>query len=177
MDQNYWDKFYDTKLASYYFQFYAQMAKRKKTCISAICILASSAFLFQMAQTSSFRPVWLVIVFLCQLVSILQPLFPFEKQYHAACYIYEDVNQLSSDIETYWRSISDETSDEELNRRIAFFSEKYDRIESRFASPDLFPHNEKVYSTAKKNTDKYFMRFNDEYKRHKKDEFRQQASF
>ena len=159
MYQSFWDKFYDTKLASYYFQFYAQTAKNWMTGIYGICILASSALLYNMAQSKSFQPIWAAIVFLCQLVSTLQPLFPFDKQYHAACYIYEDVNQLASEMEVYWRTISEETSDEELNSKISFFSEKYDRIEYRFASADLFPQREKLLNRARMNTNKYFRRF------------------
>ncbi|MBQ7524741.1 MAG: hypothetical protein IJT08_03995 [Alphaproteobacteria bacterium] len=159
MYQSFWNTFYDLKLASYYFQFYALKARRLKATVSAICILASSAFLLQMAQSSSFQPVWVVVVFVCQLVSVLQPIFPYEKQYHAACYIYEDVNQLCAEIEAYWRTISIDTSDEDLNKQIVWFSGKYDTIEDRFATADMFPQRKKIYEKAKKNTDIYFRRF------------------
>lgn len=98
----------------------------------------------------------MVLIISCQLISLFQPLFPYEKQYHAACYIYEDVNQLCSEIEAYWRTIGAETSDEEINRQIILFSDKQDKIENRFATADLFPQKQRMYAKAVKNADNYF---------------------
>ena len=162
MYQSFWNKFYDTKLASYYYQFYALRARRGRTIVSALCLLASSVFLYQMTQSASFHMVWVIIVFICQLISIIQPLFPFEKQYHSACYIYQDVNQLCDSIEAYWRTVSDSTTDDELNQEIISISDQYDRIESRFATADLFPQRKRLFRRAKENTDQYFRRFKNE---------------
>ena len=154
--QRFWYKFYDAKVSSYYFQFYAISARRKKTIVSAICLLATSALLYQMAQNSKKQWVWIALILICQLVALFQPLLPFEKQYHAACYIYEDVNQLCSEMEAYWRTIGDETSDEEINQKIILFSEKQDKIENRFATADLFSQSQCMYAKAVKNADNYF---------------------
>lgn len=160
MYQRFWDKFYDAKVSSYYFQFYAISARRKKTIVSAICLLATSALLYQMAQNSKKQWVWIALILICQLVALFQPLLPFEKQYHAACYIYEDVNQLCSEMEAYWRTIGDETSDEEINQKIILFSEKQDKIENRFATADLFPQSQRMHAKAVKNADYYFRGLN-----------------
>ena len=159
MYQSFWNKFYDFKLASYYYQLYALRARRERSIVSALCMLASSALLAQMTQSASFRFGWVVIVFLCQLVSVLQPIFPFEKQYYAACNIYQDVNQLCDKIEAYWRTVSDNTTDEELNQKIISFSEQYDKVETRFATADLFPYKKRLFLRAKDSTDTYFRRF------------------
>ena len=158
--QRFWNKFYDAKVASYYFQFYAISARKKKTVVSAVCLLATSALLFQMSQNNTNRLVWMVLIISCQLISLFQPLFPYEKQYHAACYIYEDVNQLCSEIEAYWRTIGAETSDEEINRQIILFSDKQDKIENRFATADLFPQKQRMHAKAVKNADNYFRGLN-----------------
>ena len=158
--QRFWDKFYDAKVSSYYFQFYAISARRKKTIVSAICLLATSAFLLQMSQNTTNHLVWIVLVISSQLVALFQPLFPYEKQYHAACYIYEDVNQLCSEMEAYWRTIGAETSDEEINQKIILFSDKQDKIENRFATADLFPQSQRMHAKAVKNADYYFRGLN-----------------
>lgn len=156
MYQRFWNKFYDAKVASYYFQFYAISARRRKKLVSAVCLLATSALLLQMSQNTTNHVVWIVLIISCQLVSLFQPLFPFEKQYHAACYIYEDVNQLCSEMEAYWRTIGEETSDEEINQQIIRFSEKQEKIENRFATADLFPQRKCIHAKAVKNADNYF---------------------
>ncbi|MBR6208401.1 MAG: hypothetical protein IKQ69_05335 [Oscillospiraceae bacterium] len=156
MYQRFWNKFYDAKVASYYFQFYAISARRNKNVVSAVCLLATSALLFQMSQSTTNRLVWIVLIFTCQLVALFQPLFPFEKQYHAACYIYEDINQLCSEMEAYWRTIGDETSDEEITQHIMLFSDKQDKIENRFATADLFPQRTCIHAKAVKNANNFF---------------------
>ena len=138
MYQRFWDKFYDAKVSSYYFQFYAISARRKKTIVSAICLLATSALLYQMAQNSKKQWVWIALILICQLVALFQPLLPFEKQYHAACYIYEDVNQLCSEMEAYWRTIGDETSDEEINQKKIFFLKSKIRSKTDLQLPIYF---------------------------------------
>lgn len=162
MYQSFWNKFYDFKLASYYYQLYALHARRGRSIVSALCMLASSALLAQMTQSASFRLGWVVIVFLCQLVSVLQPIFPFEKQYYAACNIYQDVNQLCDKMEAYWRTVSDNTTDKELNQEIISFSEQYDKIETRFATADLFPQKKRLFQHARDDADLYFRRFENE---------------
>jgi hypothetical protein len=101
-----------------------------------------------------------VLILTCQLVALFQPLFPYEKQYHAACYIYEDVNQLCSEMEAYWRTIGDDTSDEDINQQIILFSNKQDKIENRFATADLFPQRKYIHSKAAKNANNYFRGLN-----------------
>ena len=160
MYQRFWDKFFDAKVASYYFQFYALSARRKKSFVSAVCLLATSALLYQMAQNSINQWVWIVLILTCQLVALFQPLFPYEKQYHAACYIYEDINQLCSEMEAYWRTIGDDTSDEDINQQIVLFSNKQDKIENRFATAELFPQRQYIHSKAIKNADNYFRGLN-----------------
>ena len=50
--QRFWDKFYDAKVSSYYFQFYAISARRKKTIVSAICLLPSEGLLWDRGRFS-----------------------------------------------------------------------------------------------------------------------------
>ncbi len=157
--ESFWRIFFDVKVASYYYQFYSVRSRRLKTVVSIICTLASSASIVSWYQSGRLHTLWAILIFLSQLAAVLQPFFPYEKQYHAACYIYEDLTELATDAERVWYSLTPDTSPEKINNHIQHFHEEMNRIESRFATADTFPQNMRLYKQAEENATIYFRRF------------------
>ena len=48
---------------------------------------------------------WAVLTLLCQIVSVLQPFFPYDLQVTAANYICTDLNALTREMEYTWHSL------------------------------------------------------------------------
>lgn len=101
---------------------------------------------------------WSVLLFSSQLVAVLQPLFPYDAQNRAACYIFEDLEALLDEIQLQTLSFSPSTTDEDLLRLIKFSRAHYAKILSRFSKPDTFPHNEQLMKAAEEEANLYFRR-------------------
>lgn len=159
MIENYWKIFYDLDVAVYYYQYYSIKASRQKRRISCICALASSAFAVSWLKFPTWHFFWAALVFISQLISVLQPFFPYEKQYHAACYIHQDLSQLFSEAEHIWRSIPENIDRHKIEDYTYSLKKKWDEIETRFASSDTFPPDNKLHNRAEESAETYFRRF------------------
>jgi hypothetical protein len=160
MVQQYFDMLVDFCIATYYYQFYSVRAKRRKYAVNAACILSSSAFVVSWYQSSKYHLLWALLIVSCQIISSLQPLFPYEKQYNAACYIYQDVNRLMLDAEFVWLDFMIDTpADSDVKQHILDFRNRYSQIEDRFAKPGMFPVNKRLHNEAQKNAEIYLRRY------------------
>lgn len=159
MPLKFWYMLVDFKVASYYYQFYSVLAARQKRAVSAICLIASSSCVVTWCSSGKYGLLWATLIVIAQLIAVIQPVFPYEKRYHAACYIYEDVNRLCTEAESRFFSFTTATSDDEISCLIQSFRNAYDQIENRFASADTFPEKHRLHRRAEKNADIYFRRF------------------
>lgn len=159
MSQKYWDMFYDFKVATYYYQFYSVRSRRLKAIISVLCTLSSSAFVVSWYQTGKLHLLWATLILISQIISVIQPCFPYEKQYHAACYIHQDVDQLVTKVENTWSLFTQDTDSKEIHSYMQGYQEEYAKIETRFAQADLFPYNMRILKKAEETATTYFRRF------------------
>ncbi len=159
MFQSFWDMFYDFKVAQEYYRLYSLHTANMRRFISAVCLLASSAFLVSWVQSSEKQLLWAILIFISQVIVVLQPVFPYSERNQAACYIYEDLTDLLREIEATWRTFSQETEESEFLEYIDEYQARYDAIEKRFAKSDLFPSRPHLHKKAEKEANNYFRRF------------------
>ncbi len=159
MYKKYWDMMEDFKIAEYYYQFYSISAKRRKKVVSFICTIASAAFIYSWYSGGKAPLLWAILIFAAQVVSVLQPLFPYEAQYHAACYICQDITLLLVDVEADWNMFTEETPDSEYIERIKKYQKTYIDIENRFASSGTFPACKCIHNKAQASAKTYLKRY------------------
>lgn len=159
MAQQFWQNLVDVTIATFYYQYYAVHASRCRFWVSACCLISSSTFAFSWVYSQEHHMLFSILIFISQLISILQPLFPYSKQIHAAQYIFEDITQLRLDIEMKWMTIDTKTSEEELASSLNSFRRQYDQIENRFASAKTFPHKPHLHKKAQNDAKNYLRRY------------------
>ena len=156
MWEEFWKTYYELKADSCYFHLYAIRTKRIKIFVSAICLLSSSSFLLSWYYSDSNSLLWSILLFASQLIAVLQPLFPYDLQNRAACYIFEDLEELLLEVEQTRRRFLSGVSDEELSECISRFEGRYNTIVMRFAKPDTFPQKSRLMKKAEKEANLYF---------------------
>lgn len=159
MYQEFWNLFYDYTFSQFYYQLYFVQAERKRRAVSGICLVASSAFLVSWYQSGEHGLLWALLLFACQLVAVLQPIFSYSEQVFAAKCLYEDLTRLVRDMDEARADFSQETTEAEFFEQNKAFRRRFDEIELRFATPALFPESALLARKAKKKTENYFRRF------------------
>lgn len=159
MEEQFWKMLVDFKIAEYYYQFYAIYAKRKKTAWSIVYALSSAGFVVGWFYTGSYHLLWGALIVLAQVLSVLQPFMPYDKQLRAACYIHQDMVPLNNRIGLTWLRINDGTKEKRISNWIQEFQDEYQRIEMRFANPNTFPQKLRLHKKAEENTHIYLRRY------------------
>lgn len=155
--KEYWDMFNFMKYSEHYYQLYALRCKTISRIISAVCLLASSAFLATLCVSGRFRALWGVLALACQLISLLQPVFPYGKRLIAANYINQGIRTLLLDVERSWTEIRYYgKTDEEIVPLLAEYRNRYNAVESAYADADTFPYRKRIQDRAQALSDLYF---------------------
>lgn len=152
--------FFDIKYAQIYYQLYSVRTAWWRRIVSGACMIASSASLVSWVQNSDYQSLCVIFILASQVIVTLQPVFPYTMRNQAACYIHEDLTKLLREIESTWRTFSQETTDKEISEYIDRFQREYDAIENRFAKADTFPVRKRLHKKAEKEANIYFGRFN-----------------
>lgn len=158
--EQFWEMLVDFKIAEYYYQAYALYASRRKMCLSIVYALSSVGFVVGWFYTGSCHLLWGALIVLAQVLSVLQPFMPYDKQLRAACYIHQDIVPLNNRIGLTWLSINDNTSEKRISNWVQEFQDEHQRIETRFATPNTFPQNRRLHKKAEENTLIYLERYN-----------------
>lgn len=155
MLDKYWGMYVDFKIAEYYYTFYLHRSKHIEFCITAFCLLASASSISAWYIWSQLSNVWAVIIAAAQIISILKPAFPFAKRVSAAEYILQDLRPLLRDVDATWGYDGSLIPEKEIGAHIKQYEARYDAIEERFSSTELFPQNRNLHDRAQKNAAQY----------------------
>lgn len=157
--ENYWRLFFDIKVAVYYYQLYAVKAQNWRRAVSVLCTVSSLACVVSWYQSGLCPLLWGSLIFASQLVSVLQPLFPYDAQLHSATCIYAGLKRLARDAENTWFSFDEETCPDKILEAIKRLSSDFGEIEAQFSSADTFPPNSRLHQKAEAFAMTYFRRF------------------
>lgn len=164
----YWRTLGEMKYAELYFQLYAVRSNRIRKAISAVCLLSSLACVAAWAESDGSGVLWAALIAAAQLISALQPLFPYEERVTAAGYIYKDLSILVIEVESDWLFIAngislhnDDNQDERIAIRISDFRQRQLEIENKYAGVGTFPFNERLSKKARRIVEGYLRRYQD----------------
>lgn len=161
MAQKYWDLFVRVKVSEYYYQFYSVNSDRWRTFIQAMCLIASACLSFSIswAVNESLALLWSLFILFAQIISTLQPIFPFEDRVHAAENIQKEFSELALLMEQRWIFFHTETSEQVIRQYFLDYQQIADKIESRYAPQKTFPIKPRLHQRAQKYAEDFFRRF------------------
>ena len=87
-----------------------------------------------------------VIILLAQIISALQPIYPFGDRLYASKCIYEQLRQLALTVEQTFNNVQyGSMNEEDLPAALAELQRTFASIESNIAAPDLFPRKKRLH--------------------------------
>lgn len=163
MEEAYWRKFIDIKIAEEYFFLYGLHSRNCLIAINVFCFAVSctgiAAWFNHLNPTLSS-----IIVLIAQLVSILQTFYPYSERLYAAKLIHNEYKQQALIAEqTFNRYLYGGLKGEDLLSALKRLMNNTANIEDKFCSPDTFSRNKRLHSIAEQNVEKYLkIHFNTE---------------
>lgn len=146
----FWDLLTELKISEEYFLLYVHHSKRRVVLINAICLIASFTGLVTWFTENLTATQSSLIVIAAQLVSALQPLYPYEKRLYAADCIYKAYTPYAQQAElSYTKYLCGDLSPQQLKQQLNFLQQNTANIKDRFCSPDLFPRKMFLHEEAK----------------------------
>lgn len=163
MDEAYWRKFVDIKIAEEYFFLYGLHSRNRLIAVNVFCLAVSctgvAAWLnnWNPALSSAF-------VLAAQLVSIFQTFYPYCERLYASKLIYSEYKQQALVAEqTLNRYLYGNLEEAKLHPALERLMANTTSIEDRFCNPDTFRRNKRLHRIAEKNVEKYLkIHFNTE---------------
>lgn len=156
MLDRYWYIFLDIKIAEeYYFQ-YIHHSKRRIFALNVLSILIScSGVVAWISEYLSPLPAS-IIVLIAQVISVLQPLYPYGDRAYAATCIYNQTRRLALTAEQTINRVQFGSMEEsDLPAAMETLQASYASIEENLASPDLFPRKNRLHKAAEAIASQY----------------------
>lgn len=155
MEEAYWRKFIDIKIAEEYFFLYGLHSRNWLIAINVFCLAVSCTGIA--AWFNNLNPAFSsIIVLVAQLVSIFQTFYPYGERLYAAKLIYNEYKQQALTAEQTFNSyLYGNLKGEELLPALERLMNDTATIEDKFCSPDTFSRNKRLHSIAQRNVEKY----------------------
>ncbi len=152
MLREYWNEFLDIKVAEEYYFLYIHHSERRYWAINALGVLMSCTGIFTWISENLSPMQSSLIILAAQIICVLQPFYPFGERRYAATCIYQELRALALKAEQTINQVQFGSKDEgELPSALDELQRAFSSIESRFASPNLFPRNMRLHEAAQKN--------------------------
>lgn len=152
----YWRKFVDIKIAEQYFSQYANHSQHRLWIINGLCMVFSFTGVISWI-TSYLTPFWsATIVLVSQIVSVLQPLYPYSQRLYAAQCIHKEYSNLALSAEQKLNGyLYGDVKDADLLPALESLQNESHDIEGKFCSVTLFPQNMGLHNKAQTDTMRY----------------------
>lgn len=152
----YWRNFVDIKIAEQYFSLYASHSKYHILVIDAICMIFSLTGIISLVNNYCPTVVSSLIILSSQIVSVLQPLYPYSQRLYAAQCIYREYSNLALITEqTVNGYLYGNIEESDLLPALERAQSESNDIENKFCSVDLFPKNIRLHKAAEKSVMQY----------------------
>lgn len=155
MLERFWNQMLDYKYEAYCYYHYSQRDKLYQNILSGLCIVASLGSVSTWLLWQQFPVVWALIVAFAQIISALQPLFPFSMRLTASKYILQDLEAMLIDMERDFGYCGKGISDSEFSELIAKYKKLHAATLLRFCSEIEFPRKAKLSMKAEADLTQY----------------------
>lgn len=156
MVEKYWRLFVDIKIAEDYYRQYLCSSARCTKIINGVGMIVS--FTGAVSFVSEFFPPLpsACIVVIAQIVTALQPYYPFGERVYAARCIHKELSDLALTAEqTMNRYLFADFLEKDFPAAYESLQQQFSIAESTFATADLFPQNNRFHKKAEKNVTQY----------------------
>lgn len=156
MQESYWRQFIDIKIAEEYFFLYIHHSRHRVVALNAICLAASCSGVVAWF-TSYLHPLLSgLIVLIAQIVSILQPLYPYSDRLYASELIYREYKHQALIAEqTLNHYLFGQLTETELFAKLDQLQLSATGIEEKFCGPKTFAQNKRLHKIAQKHVEQY----------------------
>lgn len=156
MPEKYWRQLIDLKIAEEYFFLYIHHSRRRVVALNAICLAVSCSGVVAWF-TNYFSPLLSSsIVLLAQIVSILQPLYPYSDRLYASELIYEEYKHQALIAEqTFNHFLFGQLDETGLSVELDQLQLNTCGIEERFCGPKTFAQNKRLHNVAQQHVEQY----------------------
>ena len=154
--ESYWRIFVDIKIAEQYFSLYADHSQKRLWFINALCMIFSFTGVISWIS-STLPPSWSVIIVLgSQVISVLQPLYPYSQRLYASQCIHREYANLSLSAEqTLNGYLYGAIEDTQLLSALEDAQNLSFDIENKFCSVNLFPQKKHLHKKAEERVMQY----------------------
>lgn len=156
MYKTYWREFVDALVAEQYYLLYIHHSKRRLMVINAICLIMSFTGVATWVSNIFDPRISSLIILVSQIISVLQPLYPYADRVHAANCILDELRPLTLEAEQIIQGyLFDLKKECDLFDELVSFQNRFSSIQPKFASSDLFPPKKGLHKRAEKATTQY----------------------
>ena len=156
MLEQFWRVYVDVKIAEEYYLLYTYDSKRFMTFINAGCMIVSFTGVIAWANEHLAPLLSGVLILAAQIISVLQPFYPFSERLYAARCIHNDLKDISLSAEqTLNQVLYGPMGENQLPSITEKIQTSLSDIERRYALPDLFPRNPGLHRKAEQNAAQY----------------------
>lgn len=154
--ESYWRNFVDIKIAEQYFTLYAKHSKHRLMIIDALCMIFSLTGVISLINSYCSPFLSTVIILGSQIISVLQPLYPYSQRLYASQCIYREYAALALTAEqTVNGYLYGDVKEDELLPALKKAQRESLDIETKFCSVDLFSQKKRLHKASEKAVMQY----------------------
>lgn len=156
MQEAYWRQFIDIKIAEEYFFLYIHHSNLRVFALNAICLTVSCSGVVAWLTNYLHPLLSSIIVLIAQIVSILQPLYPYSDRLYASELIYREYKHQALIAEqTLNHYLFGQLDETELSAKLDQLQLSIDGIEEKFCGPKTFTQNKRLHKVAQQHVAQY----------------------
>lgn len=156
MKDAYWRQFIDIKIAEEYFFLYIHHSRRRVFALNALCLAVSCSGVFAWFANYLHPLLSSLIVLIAQIVSILQPLYPYSDRLYASDLIYREYkHQALLAEQTINHFLFGQLDEAEFSAKLDQLQLDIDGIVDKFCNPKTFPQNKRLHQVAQQHVTQY----------------------
>ena len=155
MDDTLWRLFIEFKFKECYLERYCAYCKHWNDGNAIGCFLTSSASVAGWALWTHVPWLWSTIIVLSQIVQIIKPFLPYEKNMDALKYLIPELSSLVIELENTWRKTR-YSSPDELSDLLRQYRNRYNRMEMKYLGTSIIPRIERVDQDATESSQLFF---------------------
>lgn len=151
-----WRIFVDIKVSEYYYFSYVQHSRHCLLVVNIVGLIISCSGIFTWINEYFNAFISSLVILVGQLVSVLQPFYPYSERLYAARHIHLALSKISLDAEQTLNSlIYGKTNEDDAFSRLQQLQKDAATVDEKFASSDTFPHKKHLHKSAEHNAQQY----------------------
>lgn len=154
----FWNMFTAIKHDEVYYQCYKNHVQKLTIVISTFCLIFSLSSIAAWGIWNDFHMLWVILISIAQVLSTINPLLPFSKQFISLKFLVPSVQSIFCDMAYDWDKI-DQYNNDEIITLLASYRKRYNEVENQFIGDVYFPPHKRCSKAAEIECKNYFEHF------------------